>query len=293
MVVRRNYKDSLFRHLFGSTERKAEALELYNALAGTAHDNPDEIEITTIDNFIFLGRKNDVSFLIESEMVLLEHQSTKNPNMPLRGLLYFSRLYAKLIEERGLDLYGKGLIELPTPRYFVLYFGEEDRPDREVLTLASAFPSGPGDLEVTATVLNCNEGRNRAIMAASETLRGYAHLLALARGFAKGGMPLEDAVERAVARCIDEGCLSGYLSAHRMEVQEMLFTIEDEERALRVHREAIAREATEEGLAKGMAEGMAEGLEQGRREEADRIAANLRAMGLSEAQIEQALADAS
>ena len=211
-----------------------------------------------------------------------------NPNMPLRGLLYFSRLYSKLIDKRRLDLYGTKPIELPTPRYFVLYFGKAFRPDREVMSLSSMFAGGKGDLEVTATVLNCNEGRNGAIMAASRTLAGYAHLLALTRGNAESGMDLQEAVKCAISQCIDEGQLADYLSAHRTEVEEMLFTIEDEERALQVHYEALEREATE----KGMAQGLEQGLEQGRQEEAERISANLRAMGLSEEQIDQALAGA-
>ena len=111
--IKRDYKDSVFRHLFGSAERKSSALELYNALAGTQHANPGEIEITTIDNFLFLGRRNDVSFLIGDEMVLLEHQSTHNPNMPLRGLQYFERVYSKHIAVNELDIYGRQLVNLP------------------------------------------------------------------------------------------------------------------------------------------------------------------------------------
>lgn len=87
-TVRRDYKSSLFCHLFGSPDRKKDALELYNALARTSYDDPDELEITTIGDMVYLGRKNDVSFLVGDEMVLLEHQTTHNPNMPMRGLLY-------------------------------------------------------------------------------------------------------------------------------------------------------------------------------------------------------------
>ena len=98
---KRNYKDSLFCHLFGSDERKENALELYNALAGTSYSDPGSLELTTIEGAVFLGLKNDVSFLVGDEMVMLEHQSTHCPNMPLRGLQYFSRLYGKLVAERA------------------------------------------------------------------------------------------------------------------------------------------------------------------------------------------------
>lgn len=279
-TVRRRYKDSLFCHLFGSEERKANALELYNALAGTAHGDPGGLELTTIGDMVFLGFRNDVSFLVGDEMVLLEHQSTRNPNMPLRGLLYFSRLYSKLVDRRGLDLYGERRLELPAPRFFVLYFGRDDEPDRQVLRLSDSFPGTArhaADVEVTATVLNCSEGHNPAIMGASETLRGYAHLLALARANRDAGMGMGDAVSDAVDRCIAEGVLAAYLSEHRAEARDMIWTIEDEERAMRVHWECVAREATERGLAQGESKARAE------------IAASLRELGVDESVIRQAI----
>lgn len=292
ITVNRHYKDSLFCALFGSDERKAYALELYNALAGTAYDDPDELEITTISGMVFLGRKNDVSFLVGTEMVLLEHQSTYNPNMPLRGLLYFSKLFNKLASQRALDIYGTKALEIPTPRYFVLYFGEMDRPEREVIKLSDMMPGGSGDIEVTATVLNCNEGRNKAIMEASETLRGYAHLLALARIAHAEGAELEEAVEVAVDQCIEDGALADYLLAHRAEAMEMLFTIEDEERAQRVHWEAVDREAREAGFKAGHEAGYEAGREEGREEGREDMAASLAAMGVDKALIDRALAEA-
>ena len=263
-AIKTTYKDSLFCHLFGSEDRKANALELYNALTETAHTDPDELELTTIGDVIFLGLKNDVSFLIDDEMVLWEHQSTHNPNMPLRGLHYFSRLYTKLVEQRRLDLYGTSILQLPTPRYVVFYFGERNRPEREVMRLSDSFTSGPGDLEVTATVLNCNEGRNRSIMEACETLRGYAHLVALERTNRRElHMLAQDAARAAVSQCIEDGFLVGYLTEHRAEVEDMLFTIQDEERAMQVHWEAVEREARERGMEQGMKQGMEQGMKQG------------------------------
>ena len=278
-TVRHDFQDSVFRRLFGSPERKGLALELFNALAGTAYDDPEEIEITTIEDFIYLGRKNDVSFLIRDEMVLWEHQSTYNPNMPLRGLLYFARLYEKHINRHHLDLYSERLIELPTPHYVVFYFGKRKRPDRERMSLGDAFASGPGDLEVRATVLNCNEGHNPAIMEASATLRGYAHLVKLYRFWeGEGRLDSREAARKAVDQCIEDGCLVDYLTAHRAEVESMLFTMADEERALNLHIETLAREAArkaareaarkaarearDEGFAVGRDEGFAAGRDQ-------------------------------
>ena len=136
------------------------------------------------------------------------------------------------------------------------------------MRLSDSFNSGPGDLEVTATVLNCNEGNNTAIMGACRALKGYAHLLALARENRKGGrMVTRDAIEAAIDQCIADGYLVDYLTAHRAEVGDMLFTMEDEERAMRVHMKAIEREASEKGerigLQKGMQKGEQIGLQKG------------------------------
>ena len=89
------YKDSLFRKVFGAEDKRSARwrLELYNALSGKNLTNPEELEITTLENVIYIKIKNDVSFLVDSQINLWEHQSTYNPNMPLRGLLYFAVLH--------------------------------------------------------------------------------------------------------------------------------------------------------------------------------------------------------
>ena len=130
-------------------------------------------------------------------------------------------------------------------------------------------------------------------MSACEALRGYAQLIAIARGARERGVELDEAVRGAVDRCIEEGILADYLSAHRAEVEEMLFTMQDEERAMRVHLEALKREAVEEGreegLAQGREEGLAEGIQQGREEGLlqgiDTLAKRLAEQGLDEATI--------
>ena len=292
-TARRDHKDTLFRHLFGREENRGNALELYNALAGTSHTDPSMIEFNTIENFVYLGYHNDVSFIIDENMVLLEHQSTYNPNMPLRGLLYFAKLYTKYIDEHELDLYGTTEVSIPTPRFLVLYFGETERPDREVLTLSKLLMSGPGDIEVTATVLNCNEGRNEAIMSACETLRGYAHLLALVRKNRGSGLDNQEAVDKAIDECISEGVLADYLRKHRAEVRELLFTMEYEERAQEIHKRAIEREAWEKGMREGMRDGREQGLrdgreqgiEQGAKQERERIRQALQEAGIDPAVI--------
>ena len=105
--ITRSYKDSLFRIVF---REKKELLDLYNAINGTDYNDPDALIVTTIENVIYMGLKNDVSFLIEDVMNLYEQQSSWNPNMPLRGLFYFSNIYQGYIAEHHLDIYSSTLL---------------------------------------------------------------------------------------------------------------------------------------------------------------------------------------
>ena len=268
----RKYKDTVFRDLFGSEENKANALSLYNALRGTSYEDPSIIEITTLDNVIYMGVKNDISFLIGDETVLWEHQSTHNPNMPLRALSYFSHVYTKWIHENEYSVYDHRLIPLPRPRYVVFYIGEENRPDKEVFRLSDAFvgepdSSAPDALEVTALVYNINEGRNQGIASACSALAGYSHLIATIREGRAAGMGADDAIDWAIGRCIAEGVLAEYLSRRRAEVKDILLTEFDmEDTARRIverHRDELIREGEERGLKIGEERGLKIGEERG------------------------------
>ena len=107
---KRNYKDTVFRMLFSDREN---LLSLYNAVIGKNYKNPEELEIVTLENAIYMGMKNDLAFLLNTNIYLYEHQSTVNPNMPLRDLFYISAEYSELVEMNS--LYSSTLIKLPTP----------------------------------------------------------------------------------------------------------------------------------------------------------------------------------
>ena len=259
LSIRRTFKDSVFCDLFGSEERKENALSLYNALNKTNYDNPESLELTTIGNVIYMRVKNDISFLIGNEQVLWEHQSTYNPNMPLRGLLYFARLYESWVHKNEKDIFSNVRIALPRPAYVVFYIGTKDRPEREVLRLSDSFMESDADdevpaLEVLATVLNINEGKNRELAEACEVLADYAHFIALVREERDNGRDSSDAVDVAIQRCIAEGCLAEYLGRHRSEVKDLLLTEFDQE----LHDRTLRAEGREEGRAEGREEGREE-----------------------------------
>ena len=118
VFVQKKYRDALFRRIFNE---KPVLLELYNALNQTDYDDADELIFYTIDDVIYLGYKNDVSFIVRGTLNLYEHQSTLNPNMPIRGLIYFGKQYESYIKQNNLNIYGKKLLSLPFPQFVIFY----------------------------------------------------------------------------------------------------------------------------------------------------------------------------
>lgn len=220
--VNREYKDSLLRIAF---REKEALLELYNAINDSDYKNPEELIVYTLEDVVFLGIKNDISFLIGEILNLYEHQSTKNPNMPIRGLLYFARNYASYIAGNGLDIYSSTLQKLPFPQYYVLYNGRREEADQCTIELEDAFPKIEGMqpcLKCTATLLNINYGHNRKIMERSKTLNDYAVFVQRIRNYQDLGVELGYAVDKAVEECINEGILRQILLKNRAEVKDMV-----------------------------------------------------------------------
>lgn len=261
----RTYKDTVFRDLFGSEERKENTLSLYNALAGTSYTNIDDLQMTTISGAIYMGFKNDVSFIVGEELVLWEHQSTKNPNMPLRGLFYYAELYASYAQQHNLNRFSTARLELPTPKYYVFYTGREPMSERETLRLSDSFKVEGCDLEVVATVLDVREGANKAIMDACQVLADYAHFVTLARDNSEVMDP-RAAIDAAVMQCISEGRLADYLTERRAEVVSWMLTEWDEEKEMALMRQEAKEFGLKEGLEEGRKEGLKEGLKEGRAE---------------------------
>ncbi|MBQ9061214.1 MAG: hypothetical protein IJ121_00090 [Eubacterium sp.] len=269
-MINRNYKDTVFRMLFGREESKENALELYNALAETSYTDLSELELNVIENAVYMGYKNDVSFVFRNEMHLWEEQSSYNPNMPVRGLTYFSKLYSKYLTEHRINVFTTAQRMLPTPRYFVFYLGTDEQPEKKVLRLTDAFDRPElADVEVKATMLNINCGHNREILEKCRALRDYTELIQTIRVHEET-MYIDDAIEAAVDECIERGILKEFLVSHKAEVKEMFALEYHEEITKRDLREQAIKEGLEEGRAegraKGLEEGHAKGLEEGRAE---------------------------
>ncbi|MBQ0163154.1 MAG: hypothetical protein KBS84_08370 [Treponema sp.] len=171
------YRDRLFKAIFGrdTEQSKKWRLELYNALNGSHYTDPDALKLNTIENIIYITMKNDVSFLIDSQMNLYEQQSTYNPNMPLRGLMYFSQLYQMYISQNEKDVHSSKIVKIPNPKFIVFYNGVKDFPDRIKLKLSDAFEKEDksGDFEWTAEMININPGHNETLQKICKPLYNY------------------------------------------------------------------------------------------------------------------------
>ena len=242
--VNRLYKDRIFSLIFGREENKAWTLSLFNAINESNFTNSEDIHIETIDDFIYMSMKNDVAFIIGDYINLYEHQSTFNPNMPLRELVYLSKLYEKLIKRNKMNVYsGKQLI-LPAPRFIVFYNGEQEKED-EILKLSDSFPEEvkeKSDIEVSVKMLNINYGHNKELMDKCDALKQYSLFISHIRKYCESH-ELDEAVKRSIDD-MPEGGLKTYFEGHRAEVLQMLFTEYNEKE----HMDAVRAEGKEEGV---------------------------------------------
>lgn len=188
-----------------------------------------------------------------------EQQSTFNKNMPLRGFLYFGKLYDKFVETNNLNIYGSKLIKIPTPQYIVFYNGNDNCDDITQLKLSTAFEdsSKASEFEWTATMININYGRNKELMERCKILKDYTIFVDKVKRYHKQTKSLEEALNRAVNECISEDILADFLKGHKAEVIDVCLTEYDEEKVMLALRE----EYKEIGLEMGMEIGEKSGQE--------------------------------
>ncbi len=225
------HKDRVFKFLFGNPENKHWTLSLYNAVNESSYSDPEEIQFNTIEDAVYLGMKNDVSFIIVEEMNLWEHQSTFNPNMPMRFFLYAAKLYEKYIASSEYYAYSSVLQSVPRPKCICFYNGTKEQPEREVLKLSDAF-GGEGDIEVKVTMLNINYGKNHELMKACEPLKEYAWLVDSIRQRQKILKDLEAAVDKTIEDMPEEFLIKSFLLQNKAEVKGMFLTEYDQDKVL-------------------------------------------------------------
>ena len=233
LPVNRIYKDRLYKMIFND---KSELLKLYNAINGTHYDDPAMLTITTLDNAIYMTMENDLSFIIDMRLALYKQQSTVNPNLPLRFLMYITDIYSAYTKD--MNIYGSKKVQIPLPSFVIFYNGVKSQPDRTEFLLSELFhpTTDQPALELKAVMLNINKGHNQELMNACHTLRDYSEYVARIRTYS-AEMPLTDAVEKAITECIHENILRDFLLKNRAEAKAMSIYEYDEEKTLRMFRE--------------------------------------------------------
>ncbi len=236
VVVNRQVKDRVFTLLFSTKEAQ---LELYNAMNGTSYTDYEALEVTTLEAALYMGMKNDVSFLLYNQLSFYEQQSTINPNMPLRQLFYVSEQYKKMVKRKW--IYGTTLVKLPRPQFIVLYNGVRQAPEREVLRLSDAYygthnkeneyeQDGVG-LELVTTVININSGYNKQIKTRSNLLYEYTRFVDVIHKYQKN-FQIQEAVKRAIDECIEQGILREFLERERDAVMSSILYEYNEQETL-------------------------------------------------------------
>ena len=255
VTINRSYKDRLFKIIF---EDKKELLSLYNALTGKNYQNPDELEINTIDDVIYMHLKNDMSFILDDWQNLFEQQSTFNPNQPLRGFFYFADLYK--VKYFGKKIYSTRLLKIPTPQYIVFYNGTTNMPDKKELRLSDAFqqPTEQPDIEVVAHMLNINYGHNKELMERCQKLKEYAQFIDIIRHYLKENehWSNEQAISKAIDDCIKNNILRDILQKERLRVMASILSEFDEVG----YKEMIRQEAYEDAYEDAYEEGVEYGV---------------------------------
>jgi len=250
------FKNSVFNALFSDPDLLR---ELYGALGGKTLPPDVPVLINTLENVLFMGKYNDISFEIGGKMVVLvEHQSSINPNMALRCLLYYSRIIEKKIS--GQNLYSTKKLSIPWPEFYVLYNGTDEFPDEATVKLSDLFISPnelglPDDLkpllDLDVKVFNINEGRNTEVLSRCRKLSEYSVLMGKVRDYKNELGNLEEAIKKAITYCHRCDILTEFLEIHGSEVLNMILTEWNTEDAIAFAREEGKEMGREEEREKG------------------------------------------
>jgi predicted transposase/invertase (TIGR01784 family) len=242
-IIERTTKDRLFRYIFHH-DREA-LLQLYNALNGSNYTEVDQLQIVTLEGVLYMTMKNDLAFILAHYLNVYEQQSSHNPNIPLRFLIYIAKEYQKLLKAMDVNLYGTRLIKLPAPKCVVFYSGTKKMDDDFELSLSEAFitKEKEADLELKVRVLNIHKGHNQTLMQQCKRLDEYSSFIAKIDEGLEQGFGTQHAIEKAIKYCIQHNILSDFLTAHRAEVLAMLLEEYDEQKTM----DYLRREAFEEG----------------------------------------------
>ena len=262
--VKRTYKDSVFVTIFHD---KAKLIELYNALFDTNYDENTPIDIVTIKDVLFRTLKNDLAFVLGGRfVVLVEHQSSINENMPLRDLMYISTVLKRMIDTTR--LYREKRLMIPRPEFIVFYNGTKDFPAYQELRLSDSFlgekqKDEEDALQLIVKVYNINTGKNAEILKKCETLRQYSRFVEIVRSYGHIDQLTSAAMVQIMAQCQEENVLTEFMEHYGTELIEMLFKELTREEDLEISRLDGYDAGQKDGFTKGEKSGFSKGEKSG------------------------------
>lgn len=295
----REYKDGLFRFLFGNERNRHFLLSLVNALLKKNYTNTDILEINTLNNVFFISCRNDVSCIIDTNMLFIEQQSTINRNMPYRMFSYTHGTLSSYLEKTNQDVFRTSFIRTPKPRYYVLYNGLRNQPEIFHYALSDHFLGEEGDNELTLELVvkgyNINAGQNEELKLACKPLEEYQWMVErIHKNRMK--MRLENAILTAIKEMPKDYLIYPFIKENIAEVIDVMtkeYTEEEIERikelnamdagmemAMEAAMEVARKKAREEVWKEAEAEGIAEGTKNA----FNTLLGNLMKTGLNEAE---------
>ncbi|WP_039925812.1 Rpn family recombination-promoting nuclease/putative transposase [Treponema vincentii] len=247
----RRYKDSVFVDFFSEDKTaKTNFLSLYNALHGTSYQSTAILKNIRLKQVLYMSFANDVSYLVDNKLIVLaEHQSTVNPNMPIRCLEYIARLYEQFYKSK--EKYSRKQLAIPTPEFYVFYNGKEAYSDNSVLKLSDAFTQKQDEyaLELSVKVININYDKGSPILKSSKPLEQYSRFVDTVRRHV--AIDRERGFEKAIKECIQHDILREYLKRKSKEVLNMLIGEYDYDTDIAVQREEAGKIAFAQGVSQG------------------------------------------
>ena len=251
-MTNRKIRDTVFCHFMSN---ESHLLSLCNALNDTGYDESSDITINTLEGSFFSNIKNDISFLLNNLMVvLIEHQTTINPNMPLRFLSYVDELYKRYTSTSHKKIYGDDLLKIPAPEFYVFYDGNDTSFEQQTLKLSDAFETQSDKLELTVHVYNLADGMNDELKRKCLPIEKYSIFSNAYKHFRQQKMEIDHAVDAAIKYCLENNVMVDYLKNNQKEVIDM-FGFEWNEKE---EREALLEIGEERGRLEGKIESIKE-----------------------------------
>ena len=218
-MTNRKRRDTVFCHYMVT---ESHLLELFNALNDTHLKNSSNVNINTLEGSFFSNIKNDISFLMDNlVIVLIEHQTTINPNMPLRFLSYLDELYRRIVSGQSAKIYGSELIKVPAPEFYVFYDGDDTSFDQQILKLSNAFESASENLELIVHVYNLGDGKSDILKQKCSAIKEYSIFSNKYKFYRKQKLTIDQAVKEAVRYCLEHNIMAEYLRNNEKEVIDM------------------------------------------------------------------------